>query len=491
MSAATLVRVAASLRNFKEQPMWKLLNADRAPLIAALLDNLLMGDDKALNASVMEERLNRDLQVLRAAGHELPNQATGYLNEWLNYGWLSRRLPAGASEEEYTLTSDAATAVRFLMSGIQPRRSATESHLAIVISQLRSLADETDGDRHSRLRSLVEQRAHLDAEIARVNSGHFEPMSDERALERAREVLFLAEELVTDFRAVREEFYDLNRGLREQLMDFEGSRGALLEKVFAGVDVIGESDAGKTFTAFWRLLNDPEQSALLHEAIDAVSSRSFSRALSSAERKLLRNLTSTLLNEGSAVHETQQTFARSLKHFVKSREFRENRRLHGLVRNAMKAALETKDQIRANAGIGYVLTFTGAKVSSVAQWGPLDPASRIASTDMDVIPEGGLSLEDFADMVRQSEIDIRSLKKNILALLGEKDVVSLNDLLERYEAEQGLGSVVGYISLAQLHGTVVDSTPCQIEWTGGDGERRHAQAPSIFFLRKDIHELEL
>lgn len=471
--------------------MWRLLNADRAPLIAALLDNLLMGDDKALTSSVMEERLNRDLQVLRAAGHELPNQATGYLNEWLNLGWMSRRLPAGAAEEEYSLTSDAATAVRFLMSGIQPRRSATESHLAIVISQLRSLADETDGDRRSRLESLLEQRARLDEEISKVNSGHFQPMSDERALERAREVLFLAEELVADFRAVREEFYDLNRGLREQLMDFEGSRGALLEKVFAGVDVIGESDAGKTFNAFWRLLNDPEQSALLHEAIDAVSTRTFSRALSTSERKLLRNLTSMLLNEGSAVHETQQTFARSLKHFVKSREFRENRRLHGLLRSGMKSALEAKDKVRANASIGFDLTFTGARVSSAAQWGPLDPASRIASTEMDVIPEGGISQEDFAEMLRQSEIDIRALKNNILSLLNEKDVVSLNDLLERYEAEQGLGTVVGYISLAQQHGQVVDATPCHIHWTGGDGELRYAQAPSVFFLRKDIHELEL
>lgn len=490
MSAASLVRVAASLRNFREQPTWKLLDADRAPLLAALLDHLLMGDDKALSASVMEERLNRDLQALRAAGHELPNQATGYLNEWLNSGWLSRRLPAGATEEEYTLTSDASTAIRFLMGGIQPRRSATESHLAIVISQLRSLADETDGDRQSRLKSLLEQRERLDEEIAKVNSGHFQPMSDERALERAREIMFLAEELVTDFRAVREEFYDLNRGLREQLMDFEGSRGALLEKVFAGVDVIGESNAGRTFNAFWRLLNDPEQSALLHEAIDAVSTRSFSRALGTTERKLLRNLTSTLLNEGANVHETQQTFARSLKHFVKSREFRENRRLHGVIRNGMKTALEAKDQVRANAGIGYTLTFTGARVSSAAQWGALDPASRINSADMQVIPEGGLSLADFADMVRQSEIDIRALKSNILTLLSQKDVVSLSDLLERFGAEQGLGSVVGYISLAQQHGNVVDTTPCQIEWTGSDGERRYAQAPSVFFLRKDSHELE-
>jgi len=41
----------------------------------------------------------------------------------------------------------------------------------------------------------------------------------------------------------------------------------VLDALFAGVDVIGESDAGKTFAAFWRLLTDPEQSATLEKRI--------------------------------------------------------------------------------------------------------------------------------------------------------------------------------------------------------------------------------
>ena len=66
----SIARSAATLRNLREQPMWKLLAADRAPVIAALLDNLLLQEDKVLSAFTLEERLTRDLEALRAQGYE-------------------------------------------------------------------------------------------------------------------------------------------------------------------------------------------------------------------------------------------------------------------------------------------------------------------------------------------------------------------------------------------------------------------------------------
>lgn len=485
-----LVRSAATLRSLRERPMWKLLAADRAPIIAALLDNLLLQDEKVLSASTFEERLTRDIEVLRAQGYELPFSAAAYVREWIDLGWLSRRLAQGATEEELSLTTDAANAVRFLVSSTQPRRSATESRLATVIHQLQRLAEETDSDRKSRLESLMEQRDRIDREIERVNNGQVPTLPDDRALERARDIIFLAEELVSDFRQVRDEFERLNRDLRATLMDHEGSRGHVLEKLFSGVDVIGDSDAGRTFQAFWRLLNDYEQSAILDDAVDALNSRGFSRSLSDAERRMLRNLTSLLLKEGSTVHEVQQSFARGLKHFVQSREFMENRRLHQLLGVAQRGAVQVKDELRTNANIGFTLTSTGARITSAAQWNLLDPDMRIADTAMEKVPEGELSMAEIAQLVRCSEIDLRALQRNIFNLLEDREVVSLTDLLESFDAEQGLGSVVGYLALAAKHGQILDTLASAIEWTGADGVRRRAHAPTVFFRRERAHEFQ-
>src|SRR4051794_19928092 len=105
------LRGVASLRNLREQGLWKLLAADKAPVVVALLRSLLYDNDKALMSSVLHERLGRELEELRGSGEEMPQGAQAYVAEWLRQGWLTRRrLAPGASEEEYELSVEAADA---------------------------------------------------------------------------------------------------------------------------------------------------------------------------------------------------------------------------------------------------------------------------------------------------------------------------------------------------------------------------------------------
>ena len=73
-----------------------------------------------------------------------------------------------------------------------------------------------------------------------------------------------------DFHSVRDEFRQLNHRLREQIMENDGPRSEVLEQLFAGVDLISRSDAGRTFKAFWNLLLDSERSMDLDQALDDV-----------------------------------------------------------------------------------------------------------------------------------------------------------------------------------------------------------------------------
>jgi Protein of unknown function (DUF3375) len=130
------LRTAAALRSLRAQSLWRLLAADKAPAILALLQMLLLDNEKILSSSVLKERLTREIEQLRASGEELPQSAQAYIADWLAQGWLTRRFPAGASEEEYELTADAASAIRSISALLKPRLAATESRLATVIQQL-------------------------------------------------------------------------------------------------------------------------------------------------------------------------------------------------------------------------------------------------------------------------------------------------------------------------------------------------------------------
>ena len=152
------LRTAAALRSLRAQSLWRLLAADKAPAILALLQTLLLDNEKILSSSVLKERLTREIEQLRASGEELPQSAQAYIADWLAQGWLTRRFPAGASEEEYELTTDAASAIRSISALLKPRLAATESRLATVIQQLVRLAEETDSDPKTRSAALIAER---------------------------------------------------------------------------------------------------------------------------------------------------------------------------------------------------------------------------------------------------------------------------------------------------------------------------------------------
>jgi hypothetical protein len=481
------LRAAAALRDLREQPLWRLLAAIKAPLVIALLQGLFSDGVKALPSSVLHERLGRDIDQLRATGEDMPQAPQAYVAEWLSQGWLTRRFPAGASEEEYELSADALSAIRFITGVLKPRTTATESRLSLVIQQLAKLADETDTNPSTRLEALRAERDRIDRAIAEVERVGVKAISTERALERAREVIGLAEELTGDFRSVRDEFDKLNRGLRQNLIENEGSRGEVLESLFAGVDLIGESEAGRTFNAFWSLLTDNEQAETLVESLDVVTSRPFARELLPRERKFLLGLTAALLDEGRGVHDVLKNFARSLKSFVQSREFLEQRRLHTLLKQGTQAALAAKDLVRPNQAVDYELTQTSSRIRSVSQWALYDPAERVTDSTMAQAEPSELDLETVSDLVRQSEIDFRTLRQHVRSVLERQSQATIGEVLAAFPAEQGLGSVVGYVALGAKHGEVTLESEL-VTW-GPEEARRRARVPSIYFIRERYHEL--
>lgn len=485
----TALRMTAALQGLREQPLWRLLAADNAPLYVALLQALLLDRETLLPTSILHERLTLAIEQLRTHGHDLPQTPQAYVSDWLREGWLTRRLAAGASEEVFELSAEAANALRFIASILKPRAAATESRLATVIQQLARLAEETDPNPKTRINALLVERGRIDREIEAIERDGARTISQERAVERAREIIALADELTGDFRNVRDAFDKLNRELRQSLMENEGRRADVLEALFAGVDLVGESEAGRSFNALWRLLTDSEQSATLGDSIDAVVERPFAARLEARERRFLKDLTGMLVDQGGSVHDVMQSLARSLKSFVQSREFLEQRRLHALLKEAQQAALACRDRLRPNHVLGYSLALTSSRLRSVSQWMLFDPSLRITNVDMPEAAQGEMCLDDIRKLVNESEIDFRSLKDNIRAVLSELSQASILEILERFPARQGLGSIIGYVSLGARHGEVTAGSQL-VGWNGQDGVARRATLPTIYFIRERVHELD-
>ena len=482
-------KTIATYKRLRNEPHWRLLAADHGPVIISILQGqFIEKNERTIPASLFYERINCDLEAMRARGEDLPKAAQAYAADWLGDGYLMRHFPAGAREEVYELSLMAATAIRFVMGLNERRTAATESRLTTVMHQLAKLAAETDPNPETRVNALIAERDRIDREIEAVRHGRAKLLQDETAVERAREIIALTNDLVGDFHRVRDEFEQLNRDLRRQIMDYDGSRGTVLDALFQGVDIISTSEAGRTFSAFWRLLIDPEQSAMLDHGLEQIISRDFANQLSTRERRFLLNLTTTLLAQSASVHEVLQYFARSLKNFVQSREFIEHRRLNQLLKEAQRAALSIKDNSKVTNALSYQLMLTSASLLSPAQLKLHDPALYLVENDMTNPEVSTIDLHQIASLVAESEIDFRSLKANIRYLLQDHSQVSIQEILHFFPALQGLGSIIGYLALGSRQGitTLQDET---VSWVGNDNQERSARIPVIYFLRDRIHEL--
>ena len=483
----------AAYRRMRNQPLWRLLASGNGPTVIGLLQSHLYEKERSLPASILFERLTRDLEELRAQGDDFPQTAQAYVANWLSDGYLERRFPPGATEEEYELSTATVEAIRFLSAIAEPHSAATESRLSLVIQALVGLAEDTDTDKYRRIDRLMAEQARIDKEIDAIQKGQIRVLPRDTALERTREIISLADDLTGDFRRVRDQFEQLNRDLRERIMDSDGNRGEVLDSLFAGIDLIAESEAGRTFSAFWRLLTDPEQAAMLEESLDSVMSREFVGELDMRECRFLLRLTRNLLEQGGTVHEVLQTFARSLKHFVQSREYLEQRRVNQLLKEAQRAALSIKDEVKATESLEYSLEVTSSRVRSLSQWVLYDPSLQAEPEAMREGEPPPIDLESVSELVAQSEIDFRTLKEHVCSLLEQRDQASIGDVLEHFPAEQGLGSVVGLLALGSRHGIRgAESGGDGVEtvaWVGEDDQGRRARIPKIYFLRERLNEL--
>ena len=151
------------------------------------------------------------------------------------------------------------------------------------------------------------------------------------------------------------------------------------------------------------------------------------------------------------MHEVLQHFARSLKHFVQSREYLEQRRLNQLLKDAQCAALSLKEEVNATEMLEYSLQLTSSRLRSISQWLLFDPSTHALARGM---IDGGathIDLEALGELVAKSEIDFRTLKSNIRSALQGHSQASIAQVLALFPAAQGLGSIVGYIALGSRY----------------------------------------
>lgn len=470
----------------ESHPAWRFLAARNVPLVASFLHRTFIAQNVRTIAEMeLLSKLEDYLFYLqRGIESDLHQDAGALLDDWASdrCGWLRRYYSPENDEPLYDLAPATELALTWLASLGDRSFIGTESRLITIFQSLRELVQATESDPNIRVSQLRRQRAEIDAEIARIGAGRIDVLDPASVRDRFQEVVASARSLLSDFRAVEQNFRDLDRNVRERIATSESGKGELLDDVFGARDAITDSDQGKSFTGFWDLLmseqRQEELETLLRKVLDLEAVQQLR-----PDRRILR-----IHNDWIAAGEvTQRTVARlssELRRYLDDKVWLENKRIMQILREIEQTALTVRDNSPGErfAEIDALAPTIGLAVDRPLFTPPMKPEidDLILAANGEDVPAEALFERVYVDKAR--------LESNVLLALQRKDQVSLSEIVGEFPLEQGLAELVTYLSVAAANEEAIidDRSSQSISWTDGEGNARQASMPLVIFSRGKV-----
>ena len=238
----------------RNNPAWRLLAADSAPLVisflyGAFIELTFVKFPKPNLIEKLEDALYRLREVNGEDGFRARRTITyanGQSRRKVGCAVLSR----GRRRAYIDLTPSVEKAIAWVKSLEQSAFVGTESRLKIIFELLRQITEETDEDRVARIKALEKRRDEIDAEIERIKGGGEYILDDTAVRDRFQQFAVMARDLLSDFREVEFNFRALDRDIRKRITVSTAGKGEILDDILGRSDHIEESDQGRSFRAF-------------------------------------------------------------------------------------------------------------------------------------------------------------------------------------------------------------------------------------------------
>ena len=468
----------------KKNPAWRLLASPQAPLVAAFLYKVFIAENRRLIAEQeLISRLESFIDLLSQGQNDRAFPRTGreYLDDWANdeHGWLRKFYPPGQDEPHFDVTSLAQKAIEWLLSLRRQTFIGTESRLITVFELLHQIVERSETDPELRLAELERRKSEIDQEISRVQNGQVALLDETQIKERFWQAMTIAREILTDFRAVEQNFRDLDRGMRERIATWDQGKGELLETVFNEQDGITQSEQGKSFTAFWKFLMSSSYQEDFQETLNKVLQMRTVHELGTSRN--IRHIRHDWMNAGAHVQETVAALSQQLRRYVDENFLEEERRINQIVREIEGKAVVSRNDPPQD----WEVAIDGVAPEILL---PLDrplftPPHRPQIED-DAIGNG---VEDVSAEVLFSQVyvDKEKLKDRISYLLKTQDKITLSRILEHYPLELGLSELITYLVIASEspQAAFQPEDVEEVSWTDEAGEKKVAKLAKIIFRR--------
>jgi len=321
-------------------PAWRLLASPRAPLILGCLTSLF---EQARDGVAEEDALQALSNMLLAFVNEedfavepdkAAQQAGRELREWIKRGLVIER------DHRLYSTDALNSAVHFIESLDNRIMTSTASRLSVVQQQIEQLEIGLNPNPQSRVDAIRRKISALETELAEVEAGHVEVLTDWQAVEALREVYNLATGLSADFRRVEDSWREADRTLRQTIVSEGAHRGEVVDHLLDGQEALLNTPEGRVFDGFFQQLRQTTELETMGERVKTILLHPAApKALDRNQMNDLRWLRLRLTSESYQVMQARARSEQDVKGFIKTGLASEHHRVGMLLKDILNQAL--------------------------------------------------------------------------------------------------------------------------------------------------------
>ena len=444
-------------------PAWQVLASRRAPLVLGCLqtlfehshDGIVMDDAlQALGNMLLSHADNDDYDI---NPDTITQQAGRELREW-----IKRRLVVEREGRLYA--TDALELALGFVSQLDNRiMTSTASRLSVVQREIENLELGLNPNPASRAAGIQRKIKALEAELAAVEAGHVEVLSEAQAIEGMREVYTLAMGLRADFRRVEDSWREADRELRQSIISEQYHRGEIVDRLLDGHDALLDTPEGRVFDSFQQQLRQSGALGQMKERLRAILKHPVApKALNRVQQGELRWLLMWLVKESHAVFQARARSERDVKGFLKTGLAAEHHRVGNLLAEVMHLALQLDWPRQAVRRQGTPLPPVGVALSGL----PAVERLRFKSLDEEAKDALDLAAQQ-ADLDKLDEefwaafdgLDREALLRDTLDTLAKAGKpLTLAELAAQLPPTHDLDTLAMWIAMAREAGIDIDET---------------------------------
>ncbi len=371
-----------------------------------------------------------------------------YTESWLGEKkHYIRRYRNSEKIEIIELDSAVARLLPFIARILNSDTIATESSFNFILTQLKSLADNMNGDPKRRIAELEREIAELEREKKEIERTNTVKTFDKRkTLEYLRDLENRGREILSDFAQVEDNFRDIMNKIASRQAEGDATKRKILGYTLTLHKELYSSPQGQSFDGFWNYMmryNEDRISELCEEIEHLLKMSDIEY-----DDSFLMSLRRTFYSAGKRIVEKNSVLTERMSRVMAQKTRAERRGLEEIVTQLREESARLKNNEKAQSEI-EMETDSSADI--------IFPLSRTIKVEKEanVIPavlfDDGGDNKSVLSLKNEFYVDEKEMEGNIEAYAKEsgKESFTLSELVSSYPIKKGLEEIVTYITIAQ------------------------------------------